>query len=194
MTKDLAILIPTLPERLDNYCGLMKELKNQRERFGLQDKVQILSLLDTKEMTVGEKRNWLLDMSYSAKYVQFLDDDDKVANDYLLKMQQGTLMGRDVVTFNGEYHEGGVHNCDFLISTMVMNDSNEAAMMYRKPNHICAVRRSIAVQCRFPIKNFGEDSEYASLINKLIKSEHHINEKLYFYMFDKNTSQTHAFK
>jgi hypothetical protein len=193
MTKDLAILIPTLPERLDNYKGLMLELKNQIQVYGLQDKVQILSLLDTKEMTVGEKRNWLLDMS-KAKYVQFLDDDDRVANNYVLKMQQATAYNTDVITFQGEYHESNVFHSSFLISTMVQVDSNQAGMMYRKPNHICAVKRDIAIQCRFPTKNFGEDSEYASRINNLIKSEHHINEKLYFYMFDVNQSQTHKFR
>jgi glycosyltransferase involved in cell wall biosynthesis len=193
MTKDLSILIPTLPDRLDNYSGLMKELENQRERFGLKDKVQLLSLLDTKEMTVGEKRNWLLDIS-KAKYVQFLDDDDKVSADYLFKMQQATAYDTDVITFCGEYHESGFFHSDFLISTMVSLDCNQGGIMYRKPNHICAVRRDLAIQCRFPTKNYGEDSEYASLINNLIKTEHHINEKLYFYMFDVNKSQTHKYK
>jgi hypothetical protein len=42
----------------------------------------------------------------------------------------------------------------------------------------------------FTDKNFGEDSDYAELLNKNINNEYHINEKLYFYMYDSNKSQT----
>jgi hypothetical protein len=63
--------------------------------------------------------------------------------------------------------------------------------MYRKPNHLCPVKREIATQCIFPDKNYGEDSDYANQINKIIQTENHIEEKLYFYMFNVNTSQTH---
>jgi glycosyltransferase involved in cell wall biosynthesis len=191
--KQLSILIPTLPQRLGDYSSIMFNLKTQIESFGLSDNVQVLSLLDTKEMTVGEKRNWLLKMS-NGKYVQFVDDDDRLANDFVKKMYEATLSGADVVTFRGEYHESGIFHSEFLISTMVKFDSNVNGMMYRKPNHLCPVKREIALNCIFPNKNFGEDSEYANQINNHIKNENHINEKMYFYMFDKNNSQTHSYK
>jgi hypothetical protein len=54
--KQLSILIPTLPQRLGDYSNIMFNLKNQIESFGLSDNVQILSLLDTKEMSVGKKK------------------------------------------------------------------------------------------------------------------------------------------
>jgi glycosyltransferase involved in cell wall biosynthesis len=191
--KQLSILIPTLPQRLTNYNSLLNIINNQVNSFNLKDKVQILSILDTKEMTVGEKRNWLLKMS-NGKYVQFVDDDDRLANDFVKKMYEATLSGADIVTFRGEYHESGIFHSEFIISTMVKFDSNVNGMMYRKPNHLCPVKREIAIKCIFPNKNFGEDSEYANQINNHIKNENHINEKMYFYMFDKNNSQTHNYK
>lgn len=193
MEKLLSILIPTLPDRIDSYGGLLKNLFKQRSTFGLEDKVQLLSICDTKEMSVGEKRNYLYNIS-CGRYIQYLDDDDKVAHNYLQKMVEGASTGKDVVTFKGEYHENGVYHSDFIISNLVPVDSNVGNIMYRRPNHVCAVKREIAAQCVFPNINFREDSHYADLINKLIKTEHHIDEKLYFYIFDKELSQTHIFK
>jgi len=62
--------------------------------------------------------------------------------------------------------------------------------MYRLPNHLCPVKRDIALACMFTDKNFGEDFDYAEKINLLIKNEYHIKEKLYFYLFDSVLSQT----
>jgi glycosyltransferase involved in cell wall biosynthesis len=187
--KQLSILIPTLPQRLGDYFNIVNNIKTQIDTFGLQDNVQILSLLDSKEMSVGKKRNALIQMS-CGKYVNFIDDDDRVSSDYVKKIYDATLSGADVVTFNGEYHESGIFHSNFIISTNILRDMNTNGIMYRKPNHLCPVKREIALQSIFPDKNYGEDSEYASQINKIIQSEHHIEEKLYFYMFNANTSQT----
>jgi hypothetical protein len=42
----------------------------------------------------------------------------------------------------------------------------------------------------FTDKNFGEDSDYAERINNHLKNEFHIQDKLYFYMYNEATSQT----
>lgn len=191
--KQLSILIPTLPQRIDFYNNLIKFLYGQLNTYNLNSEVQILSILDTQEMNVGKKRNALLNLS-CGKYVQFVDDDDRLAHDFIKKMYDATLSGADVVTFRGEYHEGGVFHSDFIISTLCKIDVNTGGVMYRRPNHLCPVKREIALQCTFPDKNFGEDSDYANQINNHIKTEQHINEKMYFYMFNVNTSQTHNYK
>jgi len=190
MQKQLAILIPTLPDRMDCYVSLLSELINQRAVAGLQNRIQILSLCDTQEMSVGEKRNWLMDMAYQSKYIQYLDDDDKVSNGFLLKMYEATLTDTDVITFRGEYHEAGVYNSDFIISSLLQTNSNLGNVLYRRPNHICAVKRDIAIQCKFPPISNAEDKAYSEAICKLIKTETHIPEKLYFYMFDKDKTLT----
>jgi hypothetical protein len=55
---------------------------------------------------------------------------------------------------------------------------------------LCPVKREIALSSLFSNKNYGEDSDYASKINKYIKNEYHIRKKLYFYMYDDAKSQT----
>jgi len=186
--KQLSILIPTLPVRIDSYASLIKNISNQIKKNNLEDKVQILTFLDTKELSVGEKRNILLRSSIG-KYVCFIDDDDLISEDYLQEIFNAISHDADCITFLGEYVEQGFKK-DFVISTMNRDNYNEPNCFYRLPNHLCPVKREIALSCLFSNKNYGEDSDYASKINKYIKNEYHIRKKLYFYMYDDAKSQT----
>jgi glycosyltransferase involved in cell wall biosynthesis len=186
--KELSILILTLPTRIDSYSNLIRTLNQQVIENNLLDKVQILSLCDTKEISVGEKRNILLNKSIG-RYVCFIDDDDLIATDYLIKIISAISSNADVVTFCGDYVENG-QNTPFSISTIHRGNYNHPNIFYRLPNHLCPVKREIAVSCLFTDKNYGEDSDYAERINQHIKNEFHIQDKLYFYMYDSTNSQT----
>jgi glycosyltransferase involved in cell wall biosynthesis len=186
--KELSILILTLPTRIDSYARLIKSLNVQVIQNNLMNKVQILSLCDTKEISVGEKRNILLNKS-CGKYVCFIDDDDVISDDYLIKLISALESNSDVITFCGEYIENTIKT-PFSISIIHRGNYNHPNIFYRLPNHLCPVKRQIALSCLFTDKNFGEDSDYAERINKYIKNEFHIQDKLYFYMYNEATSQT----
>jgi hypothetical protein len=186
--KLLSVLILTLPTRIDSYSNLIKTLNKQVIDNNLIDVVQILSFCDTKEISVGEKRNILLNKS-CGREVCFIDDDDVISNDYLTKIITGINSNADVVTFCGDYVENTLRT-PFSISMVHRGNFNEPNIFYRLPNHLCPVKREIALNCLFTNKNFGEDSDYAERINQHIKNEFHIQDKLYFYMYNSNTSQT----
>ena len=186
--KDLSVLILTLPTRIDSYARLIKSLNIQVIQNNLMGRVQILSLCDTKEISVGEKRNILLNKS-CGRYVCFIDDDDVVAPDYLIKLINAISSNSDVITFCGDYVENAVVT-PFSISMVHRGNFNHPNIFYRLPNHLCPVKRKIALSCQFTDKNYGEDSDYAERINKYIKNEFHIQDKLYFYMYNSATSQT----
>ena len=95
----------------------------------------------------------------------------------------------DVITFCGEYVENNLRT-PFSISMVHRGNYNHPNIFYRLPNHLCPVKREIALSCLFTDKNFGEDSDYAEKINGHIKNEFHIQDKLYFYLYNANTSQT----
>jgi len=186
--KELSILILTLPTRIDSYSRLIKSLNQQVIENNLIHRVQILTLCDTKEISVGEKRNILLNKSIG-RYVCFIDDDDVIATNYLSVIMSALNSNADVITFCGDYVENEIRT-PFSISMVHRGNYNHTNMFYRLPNHLCPVKREIALSCQFTDKNFGEDSDYAEKINKYLKNEYHIQEKLYFYMYDSNTSQT----
>lgn len=186
--KDLSILILTLPIRIDSYSNLIKKLNKQVIENNLINRVQILSLCDTKDISVGEKRNILLNQS-NGRYVCFIDDDDEISPDYLIKIISALESNADVITFCGDYVENNLRTA-FSISMVHRGNFNDSNIFYRLPNHLCPVKREIALSCLFTHKNYGEDSDYAEKINQHIKNEFHIQEKLYFYLYNANTSQT----
>jgi len=186
--KELSILILTLPTRIESYASLIRTLNQQVIENNLIHRVQILTLCDTKEISVGEKRNILLNKS-AGRYVCFIDDDDVIAPNYLIKLINAISSNADVITFCGDYVENTLRTA-FSISMVHRGNYNHPNMFYRLPNHLCPVKREIALSCQFTDKNFGEDSDYAEKINQYIKNEYHIQDKLYFYMYDSNTSQT----
>ena len=186
--RDLSILIPTLPARIDSYANLIKALNKQITENNLINRVQILSFCDTKEISVGEKRNILLNKS-CGRYVCFIDDDDLIASDYVIKIINAIQSNADVITFCGDYVENTLRT-PFSISMVHRGNFNHPNIFFRLPNHLCPVKREIALSCQFTDKNFGEDSDYSERINKYVKNEFHIQDKLYFYMYNEATSQT----
>lgn len=186
--KQLAILIPTLPVRIDKYARLIKELNRQIVESNLIDKVQIVTICDTKDYIVGHKRNLLVHLSL-AKYIVFMDDDDMVASNYVKKIYYATLKGTDCITFLGRYIENG-HTRIFDMSIKHKEDYDRPDRFYRIPNHLAVVKREIVVKCPFPHIQHGEDSQYSIALKKHLRTEHKIEEILYFYHFDSATSQT----
>ena len=59
--------------------------------------------------------------------------------------------------------------------------SQDQHYYYRNTNHICPVKRKIALQVMFPDKTIGEDYEYSKRIQPHLKSEIFINKEMYFY-------------
>lgn len=189
MQKSLSILILTLPVRLNTYSELIAHLYKQIMENGLSEKVEIMSIMDCKTMSVGVKRNKLLEMA-SGKYVCFIDDDDRISGDYVKKLFAATKEDKDVITFCGEYVENNGTPKDFKISILNHSNYDTATGYYRLPNHLCPVKREIALKSKFTDKNFGEDSDYSLNINRIIKNEYHLIDKLYFYDFNARTTQT----
>ena len=78
MQPKLSILIPTLKSRFKTLKAQVDRIEYQRQ----QKPVQLLWLGDNKSITIGTKRNLLLDIS-SGEYICFVDDDDIISDNYI---------------------------------------------------------------------------------------------------------------
>lgn len=155
-----------------------------------QDRIEIIMVTDNKKMMLGEKRNVMVDMA-QGRYVQFIDDDDRIALDmFRVILDAITEDPADVITFlvsvsmNGEKPKPCVYSIHFT-ENRNLDDHYE-----RLPNHICVVRTDKAKQVSFPNKVYGEDSIYAQLLRPLLRTEHHIDRELYFYDWSAQHSET----
>ena len=180
----LSILIPTLTDRIESFNKLYHSLNTQAN-----DEVEILTLSDSGEATIGTKRNLLLEAA-KGDYVCFVDDDDFVSSDYVetllkaIESEPDCVSLRGVITWKGENPEIFEHSITY--HAYHTNENRVASVKYeRYPNHLNCIKASIAKQFTFPEWNHGEDTDWATQIynsGKLL-TEVRIDKVLYHYLY-----------
>lgn len=193
----LSILVPTTHKRWDNFnLKIQEQLFGQYERLTpeQQKEVEILIFVDTKSMMLGQKRNVMVNTA-QGEYVVHVDSDDRIAPNYITKLLKAIdNHGTDVITFYAEVTiDGGKPKiCDYSIRHK--KDYNTPQRYNRLPNHICCIRKSVSKKSSFPNIIYGEDKLFAELLLPYIKTEHQIKEVLYYYDYNKDTSETQEFQ
>lgn len=175
----LSILIPTVLGREKKLSSLLSVLVPQV--FERED-VELLVLPDDRGMTIGEKRNRLVELA-SGDYVVFVDDDDAVTTDYVRSISETLLKDRpDVLCFQVLVRINGRGKiCRYHPSFSHVDLAREYR---RKPNHIMAWRRELARSVPFPSIRFGEDTCWADRAQGLAKKVSVLDRTLYTYQYD----------
>jgi glycosyltransferase involved in cell wall biosynthesis len=185
------ILICTLPERANKLKRLTLELDRQKSKFpGTVD----YKIHDAgRSVPTGTKRNMLIEQSYS-EYFSFIDDDDQVSDKYVDLIMKALEANPDVVTFNGWYTEFGANRRNFTIrlGSKYCDDAKHPEFYYHRfPNHLAVFKRSVVERIKFPPIWKQEDYQWAKQIadRKLLKTEVHIPEMLYWYDYNPKPQQ-----
>jgi pterin-4a-carbinolamine dehydratase len=188
----LSILTPAVPSR---YLELELLRKIIADQIG-NDPVEHLILLDNKRRTVGEKRDALL-RAARGRYVAFVDDDDMISHDYVSLILQATRKDSDVITFRQQAEV----NDQVAIIEFKLGNKNEAfegqskienlksKIVRRNAWHICAWRRTLAIQSHFPAINYGEDWAFAKPLCDMAETEEHIPKVLHYYRHSSETTE-----
>jgi len=182
----LSILIPTIPGRSSKLAALLSCLDPQ---VAARDDVELLVFRDNRRMTIGEKRNKLVQLA-QGEYVAFVDDDDMVKSDYVeVICSELTQNEPDVLCFVVTVRGYGTHDkpCRYHPSFEHVTLRNE---YQRKPNHLMVWKKQHAVSVPFPTINHGEDTEWASKMAAKAVHVSVISRALYVYQFDSNDNST----
>lgn len=189
MKPVLSILIPTLKSRFEKLQKQVARIEYQRQT----NPVQLLWLGDNKSMTVGQKRNKLLSIA-DGEYICFVDDDDDLLEGYVNSILEAIKAGKKVITFLGKQTDNGVPTCDFMYGIEYGRNHktriNGKEWKVMLPDHLCVWRRDIVTES-FPDKQLGEDHEWARRMTKNYNEtdQLRINEYLYHYNYNRNTTQ-----
>lgn len=180
----LSILVLTLPSRIDYfYPRIMKRLIKQCEKSN-RDDIELLALFDNKKRSVGEKRQNLIDIA-QGDYLAFVDDDDRLDEDYLSEIINciDNSPEVDCIVFdsicninNGEK----VLHCKYGIE-YEYNINNTDTEWYGKPAHTMVWKSDIVRKFKYKHINNTEDADWVSRAWKDIKSQERINKILYYY-------------
>jgi len=180
----LNILICTLTKRVDSFNRLINKLNNQIINANYND-VKVLYLSDDGEMTIGKKRNMLLEQS-DAKYICFIDDDDDISDNYVELVRNGCLSNKDCVSLNGIISFNQQYSKFFIHSLKYESYYEENSVYYRPPNHLNAIKKDLVKDIKFEEINFGEDTDWAMKVCNLgiLKTENEIKEIIYLYLYN----------
>lgn len=184
----LSILMLHIPSyaRIERYSQIAPEILRQCNGRP----VEFFVIGDNKSMSVGEKRNVALDIS-SGRYVCFVDDDDEVSDDYVFHILQATNYGADCIVFDMNYWKddkfAGKVRFDVNNNRNARNGADGWNWMV---NHLCPVKREIAINAGFPDSNLREDFQYAERIRPHLHTQARIDEILYTYRFDSTKTET----
>jgi glycosyltransferase involved in cell wall biosynthesis len=173
--KKLSILICSLKIREKLLMNLARILKMQGD-----SRVEILSIIDNGEISIGEKRNKLLH-SAKGEYVCFLDDDDMISPFYTSNILKALEKTPDCVGFKGIITQNNVQPKLFIHSLKYDSWYEENDIYYRCPNHLNPIKKELAISVGFPDLYYHEDQHFSMRIKKLLKTEEFIDDPIYFY-------------
>lgn len=172
----LTVGICGLVERLP--CKVLDKLLSQRT-----SDVEILLLFDNRHLTLGAKRNFILDRA-KGDYISFIDDDDDISDDYI---QTLLTASKDVMTFKTAHYINGVFNKDVIYSTTKGN-KNRDDYYIRWANAICCWRTEFARGIRYGNLTFSEDTDFGSRASKRHPKEEFVNKVLYKHLWNTEIS------
>jgi glycosyltransferase involved in cell wall biosynthesis len=193
MPIDVSILIPSIEGRRQQFLNpLLDELDRQLAEARLEPCVEILVLYDRRILSVGAKRNALLDLAQGA-FLTYIDDDDWIAPDYLATLRDAAIRHPevDVITYNQvtTINEGQPIRCTYGLALPYWEDK-EARIWTGRPAHTMLWRSAVAKQARFPEKNFAEDVDWVAQACRFAETEVMIEKDLYYYRMNYKTSAT----
>lgn len=171
------MLIPTLDQRAHLLKRLLDILCPQ-----VTDGVEVLLETDKGEAHIGTKRNRLIAKA-TGDYVAFVDDDDRVSPDYVSRILGATQTNPDCVGIEGIYTCEG-RKRKFCSSLKYKSWFEKGDLLYRCPNHLNPVLRSIASKVPFPEKSWGEDMDYSLKLFPYLKAEVYLEGPIYFYDYN----------
>ena len=193
---DLSILVCSVHTRYDNFLiNIETQLFDQLNALpeGDQQRVEIIVLTDNKQLMLGHKRNTMIDIA-QGKYIAFVDDDDRVADDYIATLLAATEKDTDCIVFTAEVSLNGEPSKPCYYSKDIRRDYNKPNAYYRIPNHICCVKRSVSLKSSFPNILYGEDAGYGKVLLPFLKTEYKIDKVLYYYDYNADTTETQGWK
>lgn len=174
----LDLLITTLPERSHYLQQLIACLSPQMTT----PQVGLLILSDDGTLSIGEKRQRLLEKS-SAEYVCFIDDDDLVSDSYVKQIMDALQTKPDCVGFKMRRFYDGIEIGEGINSIKCGGYRNEGRVFYRTPGHLNPIRRELAMQTGYQPWDRHEDMDFAARVLPLLKSEVFIDDHLYSYWY-----------
>jgi hypothetical protein len=159
---DWSVLIPTMTGREDSVKWLITSINEKKNRVCPGLKIEICLSFDNKEISIGKKRQQLM-QDARGKYMSFIDDDDDVTDAYF-EDAKACIEGKfQVCRLRGQINQFTfTHSLEF-------NEMSMAAIgevFTRPPNHLNIMLTDAARFVPFNDMKLYEDFDWAIRLSK----------------------------
>lgn len=177
----LSFLIPTIIGREAKFQSLIDTISKQIHGLGYID---IKYCKDNKEMSIGAKRQVLLNQC-EANYFVMVDDDDSLPEYYVSEILSALQFNPDCVTYREAVMNGGRHieTADHSNKYKKWGNKTGSFDYVRTPFYKDVIKTYIGKKIGFKNIRYGEDIDFANRLKSsgLIVNEVHLNKIMYYY-------------
>lgn len=187
MSIRLSICIPTIDGREVEYNKLLDNLSAQKT-----DSVEIVTLKDNRQISIGNKRQSLYNMC-AGEYAVQIDDDDSVPTDYVSTVLKLLEVSPDCIGYLERVDNKGVYQLACHSNRYLDWGNNKDGYAYtRTIFYKDVIRTDIAKTIGVKDMRYGEDHDFARRLKAsgLLKTEVFIEKIMYFYAAPTLTAAT----
>jgi glycosyltransferase involved in cell wall biosynthesis len=150
----------------------------------MQEGVEIITHFDNKELSIGEKRQQMLDKA-NGLYVVYIDSDDYVPEYYIEEILKAIEKNPDCIGFDISCTGTSGKTASVRNKWKAWTNKKGGYDYVRTPYHKSPIKKEIALKIGFKSLRFGEDADFSLRLkkSKLIKTEVYIPKVMYFYQF-----------
>lgn len=182
----LSILICSIPDRKEMLANLWHLFEDISKGYD----VEVLYDATGKEMSIGKKRQALLERA-KGDWIVFFDDDDQPNEHYVRWILEAIRNNPDIdcigirglMTTNGQNPKTWCHRLGYPIMGDGRTKTSYGYDYVRPIIHFNPVKREKALAAGFRDMRFGEDMDYARRLNPLLTKEYFIDEELFHYQY-----------
>jgi hypothetical protein len=176
-----SILIPTVVTRPEQFKRLADILAPQVAKYN--GDIEVLVHWNNFEKGIGPVRQQLIEGA-KGEYVNFIDDDDAVTDDYCDSIFP-LLDGVDYIGFRVAFYQNNQKQKPVIHSLTCEKWTDTGEGFYRRVTMINPIKRSLALQSRVgegDYKNgIPEERVYADNLDKITKTEHFLDKEVHIY-------------
>ena len=179
----LTICIPTIYGREDNYSNMVENINEQISNSKNTGKVLIIKEVDNKELSIGLKRQKLLD-NVTTPYCVQIDDDDDIAPDYISEVMKALSSEPDCVGYLESVNmDGAERTCIHSNRFDNWYTSHQGYDYVRCIFNKDVIKTSIAKTIGFTDLRYAEDYDFSFRLkqSQLLEREVFIDKIMYYY-------------
>lgn len=159
---DWSVLIPTIPGREEGLRNLLSSIREKVSRIAPELRVEYCVRFDNREMSIGLKREELLQKCLG-KYMSFIDDDDDITDAYIEDLVQTIQGNYPVMRLRGQISQYTfTHSLENKLSDKMAKDG----VFIRPPNHLNPMMSDVAKLVHFRDSIRGEDLDWTIRLAK----------------------------